>query len=247
MLKVKNLTKHFGGVKAVNDCSFSIEPNLITALVGPNGAGKTTLFNLVSGFYSQDEGLVFFKDKEITKMPIWQRARLGISRTFQLSRLFKNLSIEENLLLALREDDDEFFKMFAQGTKLDAEEKKKIHEIMDFVGLDKDPQTIVTELSYGQQKLFDLSRALLNPHTFLMLDEPVAGINPVLREQFKELLRELKQKGETILVIEHDMDFVRAVADHVVVMDQGVVIAQGAPEEVLSNEKVLEAYLGLSV
>lgn len=123
-------------------------------------------------------------------------------------------------------------------------EKKKIHEMMDFVGLDKDPEVPVTELSYGQQKLFDLARALLNPHAFLMLDEPVAGVNPILREQFKNLLKQLKEKGETILLIEHDMDFVRAVADHVIVMDQGQLLAQGLPDAVLKDEKVLEAYLG---
>lgn len=244
MLQISNLTKSFGGVKAVDALSFEVAKNSITALVGPNGAGKTTVFQLVSGLHKADAGTVVFEAQDLLLLPVWRRARLGISRTFQLSKLFRNLSIEDNLLLALREDDDQFWKMFWRGSRGDAHEKKKIHEMMDFVGLDKDPKTIVTDLSYGQQKLFDLCRALLNPHTFLMLDEPVAGVNPVLREQFKGLLLELKVRGETILLIEHDMDFVRAVADHCVVMDQGRLLAQGSVDAVLRDEKVLEAYLG---
>jgi len=247
MLKVSKLKKYFGGVKAVNGCSFEVEKGKITALVGPNGAGKTTVFNMVSGMIAMDEGSVVFNGHELNKLPAWKRARAGISRTFQLSRLFKNLSIKDNLLLALRNDDDQFWKMFLRGEKGDQEEERQVKEIMDFIGLDKDPETIVTDLSYGQQKLFDLSRALINPHTFLMLDEPVAGINPVLRERLKKILKDLKEKGETILLIEHDMDFVRAVADHVIVLDQGKVLAQGIAETVLSDEKVLEAYLGTAV
>ncbi len=244
MLQIANLTKSFGGVRAVVDLTFDVAKNSITTLVGPNGAGKTTVFQLVSGLHEADAGTVVFEGRDLSRLQPWRRARLGLSRTFQLSKLFKNLSIEDNLLLALREDDDQFWKMFWRGTAGDTQEKKRIHEMMDFVGLDKDPATIVTDLSYGQQKLFDLARALLNRHTFLMLDEPVAGVNPVLREQFKDLLRQLKAQGETILLIEHDMDFVRAVADHVVVMDQGKLLAQGTPEVVLKDEKVLEAYLG---
>lgn len=247
MLSINNLTKHFGGVKAVNGCSFEIDEGKITALIGPNGAGKTTVFNLVSGFHAADAGTVSFDGQDLTHLPIWQRSQRGISRTFQLSRLFRNLSIEDNLLIALRTDDDQFFKMFHRGIVGDAEEKKRIHEMMDFVGLDKDPRTIVTNLSYGQQKLFDLCRALLNPHKLLMLDEPVAGVNPVLREKLKNILRQLRMEGQTVLLIEHDMDFVRAVADWVIVMDQGTVLSQGRPETVLCEECVLEAYLGTPV
>ncbi len=244
MLSISNLTKHFGGVKAVDGCSFEIEQGLITALVGPNGAGKTTVFQLISGLHEADAGTVTFHEHDLLLLPAWQRARLGISRTFQLSRVFKNLSIEDNLLLALREGDDRLGAMFLRGDRVDQSEHDRVKESLAFVGLDKDPQTIVTDLSYGQQKLFDLARALLNPHSLLMLDEPVAGVNPVLREGFKTLLKGLKARGETILLIEHDMDFVRAVADHVIVMDQGTVLAQGAPEAVLCDARVLEAYLG---
>lgn len=244
MLTISHLTKSFGGVKAVDGLSFDVAKNSITALVGPNGAGKTTVFQLISGFHEAGAGAVTLDGQDLFSLAPWQRARLGISRTFQLSKLFRNLSIEDNLLLAVREDDDQLVKMFLRGATGDPLEKKRIHEMMDFVGLDKDPKTLVTDLSYGQQKLFDLARALLNRHTLLILDEPVAGVNPVLREKFKDLLRQLRAQGETILLIEHDMDFVRAVADHVIVMDQGRLLAQGLPDAILKDEKVLEAYLG---
>ncbi len=244
MLFVKNLTKYFGGVKAVEDCTFEIEKECITALVGPNGAGKTTVFNLVSGFFHPNHGSIFFHEQEITHLPIWKRSRLGISRTFQQSRIFQNLTVEDNLLIALREQDDEFFKMFIRSVKSDSKEKQRILEMMDFVGMKKDPRTIVTNLSYGEQKLFDLCRALLNPHTLLMLDEPVAGVNHVLRDQLKRIFQQLNQQGETVFIIEHDMDFVRSVAQQVIVMDQGSVLAQGRPQMVLSDPRVLDAYLG---
>lgn len=244
MLSISKLTKFFAGIKAVDGCSFDVQAKTITALIGPNGAGKTTVFNLVSGMMEPDGGRIIFDGHDITEWTAWRRSRLGLSRTFQLSRLFRNLSIEDNLLLALRQDDDRFFPMLWRGAAERKNEREAVRSMMKFIGLDKDPQTPVTALSYGQTKLFDVCRALLNPHTFLMLDEPVAGINPVLREQFKKILRDLKEKGETVLLIEHDMDFMRSVADHVIVMDQGRLLTQGSTDVVLQDEKVLEAYLG---
>lgn len=244
LLRVSQLSKTFGGVCAVSNCSFEVDKGKITALIGPNGAGKTTVFNVVSGVYPSDEGQIFFKETEITHMETWRRARAGISRTFQLSRLFKNLSIQDNLLVALRNDDDKFWRQFLRGARIETSEREQIQTIMRTVGLEKDPETIVTDLSYGQTKLFDLCRALLNEHCLLMLDEPVAGVNPVLRTKLKTLLKTLKAQGETILLIEHDMDFVRSVADVVYVMEQGMILTHGAPERVLNDERVLEAYLG---
>ncbi|MDP2933448.1 MAG: ABC transporter ATP-binding protein [bacterium] len=243
MLEIKKLSKSFGGVEAVRDCSFGVPEGKITALIGPNGAGKTTVFNLVSGILSADRGQVIFQHNDITNLPAWRRSRAGLSRTFQLARLFKNLTVEENLMLAARYDDDGFLRMFFRPPD-DSALRAGVREMMKFVGLDKAPETPATELSYGQQKLFDLCRALLNPHTFLMLDEPVAGINLVLREKFKDLVKDLQKRGETVLLIEHDMDFVRAVADYVIVLDQGEVLAEGEPAKVLKDKKVLEAYLG---
>ncbi len=199
---------------------------------------------MISGMLDVDQGTILFDGRDLTREPAWKRARAGISRTFQLSRLFRNLSVADNLLLALRTDDDQFWRMLWKGQIINEEEMRRMKQMMEFVGLEKDPGTIVTDLSYGQQKLFDLARALLNPHLLLMLDEPVAGVNPVLREKLKKILTDLKKEGETVLLIEHDMDFVRAVADHVIVLDQGSVLAQGQSKDVLSDERVLEAYLG---
>mgnify|MGYP001614207418 CR=1 FL=1 len=243
VLEVKKISKSFGGVKAVNNCSFEIEERKITALIGPNGAGKTTLFNIINGFIEPEAGIITFQNLNITTLPAWRRSRLGMSRTFQLSRLFKNLSIRENLLLAGREGDDLFFRNLRRWREA-GDLDQKIREASQFVGLKKDLNAGVTDISYGEQKLFDLTRALVNPHTLLLLDEVVAGVNPVIREQLKELMRKLKAKGETILLIEHDMDFVRSVADYVIVMDQGSVLTEGEPEKVLKEKKVLEAYLG---
>jgi ABC-type branched-subunit amino acid transport system ATPase component len=242
-LQVENLSKSFGGIHAVKNCTIAIAEGKITALIGPNGAGKTTLFNLVNGFQVPDAGKIVFRGHEVTSRPVWERSRLGMSRTFQLSRLFKNLSIRENLILAMRTDDDELAKIFAKR-EAESEEQRAIEEMLRFVGLKKHPDTIVTDLSYGEQKLFDLARALLNPHTVLLLDEPVAGVNPVLREKLKEILKHLREKGETILLIEHDIDFVRSVADWVIVMEQGGVLCGGEPEKMLKDKRVLEAYLG---
>ena len=243
ILKIEEISKFFGGVKAVHNCSFGVPAGQITALIGPNGAGKTTLFNIVNGFISHDKGRVVFGGADVSRRSTWERSRAGMSRTFQTSRLFRNLSIRANLQLAIRQDDDQFWKMFWVGNR-GVEFEADILKMLRFVGLDKDLDTVVTDLSYGQQKLFDLARALLNPHTILLLDEPVAGVNPIIRERLKDILLELRRKDETILLIEHDMDFVRGVADTIIVMDQGGVLTEGEPAVVLKDPRVLEAYLG---
>jgi len=243
MIQIQNIAKYFGGVRAVKDCSFKLESQKITALIGPNGAGKTTLFNIINGFIIADKGSVYFKGENITKFPAWKRSRIGISRTFQHSRIFKNLSIKDNLKLAARSDDYLFWRNLIRNPK-NISYDAKIYEVIEFIGLKKDLNVLLTEVSYGEQKLFDLARALINPHSILLLDEPVAGVNPVLREKLKGLMFKLKQKGETVLLIEHDIDFVRSVADLVIVLDQGKVLKEGEPEEVLKDKEVLEAYLG---
>ncbi|MBI4133752.1 ABC transporter ATP-binding protein [Candidatus Uhrbacteria bacterium] len=243
ILELHHVSKSFGGVRAVDNCSFEVIAGKITALIGPNGAGKTTVFNLVSGFFEPDRGRILFEGKDVTRLPAWRRSRAGLSRTFQLSRLFRNLSVRENLMLAARYDDDQFWRMVTRPPEERGHETR-IRETMRFVGLRKDLDAIVTDLSYGEQKLFDLTRALVNPHTLLILDEPVAGVNPVIRTQLRDLMRAMRGRGETILLIEHDMDFVRSVADHVIVLDQGSVLAEGEPEKILKDRRVLEAYLG---
>lgn len=244
-LSLRNISKSFGGVHAVKNCTFVIEEKKITALIGPNGAGKTTLFNVVNGFIPADGGIVRLHERDVTRMDVWERSRAGISRTFQSGRVFKNLSVKENLLLSLRSDDDLFWRSFLHPDDGEhAEIEEKISEAAQFTGFKKDLDARATDLSYGEQKLFDLTRAILNPHMLLLLDEPVAGVNPVIRGQLQSVLHYLKQNGETVLLIEHDIDFVRSVADWVIVMDQGSVIKQGLPEHIVRDTHVLEIYLG---
>jgi len=244
MLKIKNLKKYFGGVKAVDGCDFEVKPQTITALIGPNGAGKSTVFNLVSGILKADAGQIIFDNKDITNLSPETVSNLGISRLFQQTRLFNNLAVKENLLLALDNEDTKFWKNLFGHNKITKQKKEKIKKMLELVKMEEYQNKLARDLSYGQKRLIELCRAILNPHKFLMLDEPVAGVTPKLREKITEIFLELKGQGETILLIEHDMNFTLKIADEVVVMHEGKVIVQGKPEEIKNNPKVLEAYLG---
>ena len=226
MLSIKSVAKNFGGVKAVNKCSFDIEENKITALIGPNGTGKTTLFNIISGLIGIDKGTIKLQNENITNLQPHKIANLGISRTFQLTKVFRNMSIKDNMLLAKHTSEEE------------------IKKILDSVYLHKPLDTFASELSYGQQRLLEIARALLMPHSLLMLDEPTAGVNPKIRQELKLILKNLKKEGKTVLLIEHDMDFVMSVSDTIVVLNQGRVLKIGKPKQVVKDKKVLEAYLG---
>ncbi len=226
MISVQKLDKHFGGVYAVHNCTFTVKENTITSIIGPNGAGKTTLFNLVCGISKPDGGRILLKGKDITGLPTHRIARLGISRTFQQARLFKNMTVKDNLLLAKPSTDAE------------------VKEILKKVRFPLDMNTKASELSYGQTRLVEIARALLKPHKLLMLDEPTAGVNPKVRQELKEILRNLKKEGSTIVLIEHDMEFVMSISDDVVVMTEGSVLTRGTPKQVQADKRVLEAYLG---
>ena len=226
MLSLKNISKSFGGVKAVNRCTFECKENKITSLIGPNGAGKTTVFNIISGLTSPDAGAIKLKNKNIAGLPAHRIAKSGISRTFQLTKVFRNLSVRDNMLIAKKISDDE------------------IQKILKSVYFDKPLDTLARELSYGQQRLLEIARALLMPHSLLMLDEPTAGVNPHIRQELKAILRKLRNEGKTILLIEHDMEFVMDISDNVIVLAEGKVLREGKPKEIMKDKKVLEAYLG---
>lgn len=226
MIRVDELSKQFGGVYAVRNCSFQIKEGTITSIIGPNGAGKTTAFNVICGLQVQDEGKVFLDGKDVSRLPAHQRARRGISRTFQQARLFKNLSVRDNLLLARQARDDELDALL-----------KKVHFPLSM-------ETMASDLSYGQTRLVEIARALLKPHKLLMLDEPTAGVNPKVRRELRDILLKLKEEGNTILLIEHDMEFVMSMSDEVIVMAEGTVLTRGTPKQVQSDKRVLEAYLG---
>lgn len=243
MLEIKSLKKHFGGIKAVDNCSFRIRPNTITALIGPNGSGKTTVFNLISGVIVADSGNILFENTEITRKRIEDRANLGISRLFQQSRLFGNLTVKENLIIALNNENTKFWKNMI-GYEISKEDLEKIKKIAELTNITHFENKLAKDLSFGQKRLTEIARALIKPHKFLMLDEPVAGVNPKLRKEIAELLLKLKKQGETILLIEHDMSFTLSISDQVIVMDEGKVIAEDTPKKIKDNKKVLEAYLG---
>jgi len=243
MLKIKKLTKYFGGVKAVNNCSFEIEKGKITALIGPNGSGKSTVFNCISGIVKLDDGEIIFKDKKINGLSIDTISNLGISRVFQTSSLFKNLTVQENLLLAIDSEDQKFWKNLFGLNKTDIKKEKLVDEILKKMEITSIKNKPASSLSFGQKRLVELARTILNPHELLILDEPVAGVNPKIRKFIEKILLEMKSKGTTILLIEHDMTFTLSIADDIIVLDTGKVIATGTPAEIRGNEKVLEAYL----
>ncbi|MDP3766342.1 MAG: ABC transporter ATP-binding protein [Nanoarchaeota archaeon] len=226
MLSVKNLSKNFGGVKAVDKCTFKIKGGTITSLIGPNGAGKTTVFNIISGLTKPDYGTIRLLSKDITNLPPYKIAQSGISRTFQITKVFRNMSIKDNLLIAKNTNETE------------------MKQVLESVYLNKQLDTIASELSYGQQRLLEIARALLMPHSLLMLDEPTAGVNPKIRQEFKSILNKLRKEGKTILLIEHDMSFVMDISDFVIVLNEGKVLKIGKPRDIVKDKKVLEAYLG---
>jgi len=244
MLKTRNLKKYFGGLKAVDNCSFEIKKNTITVLIGPNGSGKTTVFNLISGILKVDDGKTIFNGTDITNLSPERVSNLGISRLFQQTRIFNNLTVKENLLLALDNRDTMFWGNLFGLNKTTKKKIKKVEDTLKSIEMDKFENKLAKELSYGQKRLVELARAILKPHKLLMLDEPVGGVNPKLREEIAKTLLGLKKQKATILLIEHDMNFALGVADNVIVMDKGKVIAGGKPDQIKNNPKVLEVYLG---
>ncbi len=241
MIKIRNISKNFGGIKALNKCGFEIKKRKINALIGPNGSGKTTLFNLICGLMKRNEGEIFLDKEQISVLKDFEISQRGISRTFQDVRLFKNLTIKDHLEIALMQEDEKLIKSFFwKGENYD----EKIKETLGLVGLEKSVNTLASNLSYGQRKLLDLAIAIIKPHSVLLLDEPVTGINPELRGKIKNILKKLNKNGETILIIEHDMNFILDLADYVFVLNEGKVIAKGKPKQIQNNKKVLEAYLG---
>tara|TARA_A100001037_G_C15151379_1_gene639488 strand:+ start:7020 stop:7781 length:762 start_codon:yes stop_codon:yes gene_type:complete len=244
ILEIKGLMKKFGGVNAVNNCSFDIEEGQITALLGPNGSGKTSIFNIISGLVNLDSGKVFFNSDNITNRKPEDISKLGISRLFQKSRLFENLTVEDNLLISLHSTDTQFFKNLFLPNKILLEEEEKIDKILTLLKIEDLKEKFASDLSYGQQRLVEITRTFLNPHSLVLLDEPVAGVNPKVRNRFAKFLLEMKNQKDTILLIEHDMKFTFSIADRVIVLHEGRVIADGLPAEIKENELVQKVYLG---
>jgi branched-chain amino acid transport system ATP-binding protein len=248
ILTVSGLGKSFGGLAAVNGVDLSIRRGSITALIGPNGAGKTTLFDLITGFARPDRGTVRFAGTPIESLPAHRIAKLGLVRTFQLTRVFSAMTVLDNMMLAARDQPGEALStviLVRRSKQHERGVRERARELLRHFKLDAKADDYAASLSGGQRKLLEFARALMTEPKLLLLDEPMAGVNKVLGRELLDHVEALRASADiTFLFVEHDMDVVMTRADHVIVMAEGRVISEGTPEAVRSDQRVIDAYLG---
>ena len=248
LLKVNNISKRFGGLQAVKDVSFTVQPGMIKAVIGPNGAGKTTLFNLVSGFLPPDTGTIIFRESGIQGKEPHAIAGLGLSRTFQHIRLFSHMTALENVMVGRHVKGRAGFiagMLGLPGTlREDHEVRERALEIMDLLGIGPFAETDATSLSYGQQRIVELARALASEPAMLLLDEPAAGLNMRETADMAKLIMKIRDRGVTVLIVEHDMSLVMNISDEIVVLSYGEKIADDVPLAVQKSPHVIQVYLG---
>lgn len=248
ILVLHNLCKHFGELRAVDDVSFSVAQGTITGLIGPNGAGKTTLFNTVAGVHKPDAGSIVLGGKRIDRQKPHQVFRAGLARTFQIPRPFPEMSVLENLMLVpLQQCGERFWNNWLRPGRVAQEERaqrSKAQDIIEFTNLKRVMHDAAGTLSGGQLKLLELARVLMSEPELILLDEPAAGVNPVLLQTLVEKIQTLNQRGYSFLIIEHNMDLVMSICDPIIAMAQGKVIFQGSSDEAYHDAALLDAYLG---
>ncbi len=242
LIEVSDVSKAFGGVIANQEISLDVPEGRITGLIGPNGSGKTTLFNSIVGFHPIDSGSILFEGREISKLRVQQIARLGLLRTFQQTRIYSNMNCVDNMLISLSHRNESFGDMFATYPP---EVADRAESLLEFVGLYSKRRLISGDLSFGQQKLLEFAMALMNEPKVLLLDEPTAGINPTLINGLIDRLKRANQElGVTLFVIEHNMPVIMGLAEHIYCLANGQLLAQGPPEEIQNDQRVIDAYLG---
>ena len=252
-LRVQNLHKTFGGITAVDGASFEVEEGSLTGLIGPNGAGKSTTFNCITGVHQPDSGTVLFNGEEITGMKPHGIAQEGLVRTFQIARELQEMTVLENLMLAPQgQQGERLTQAVMPGLRGDVKQdeaaiREEVWEMLGFFEIDHLAEEYAGNLSGGQRKLLEMARALMTDPEVLLLDEPFAGVNPTLEEKLLDRIHELTDQGYTFLLVEHDMDLIMQNCEHIIVMHQGGVLAEGTAEDITGNEKVVEAYLGEDV
>jgi branched-chain amino acid transport system ATP-binding protein len=249
ILTLEDVTIRFGGLTAVSKVSLTIESGEILALIGPNGAGKSTIFNLITGLYKASEGRIYFEDRDITSKKTYHIAGLGIARTFQTIHLFNELSVLDNVLIGAHTRG----KMDLGGALLGLtpwvrREEKQLKDwavqCLEMVNLADKQEEMAKNLSYGEQRRLEIARALALKPTLLLLDEPAAGMNPNEKKDLMQLIKSIRNLGNTIFLVEHDMKFVMGISDRIVVLDYGSKIAEGPPDQIRKDNRVIEAYLG---
>jgi ABC-type branched-subunit amino acid transport system ATPase component len=251
LLKANHVSKAFGGVRALNDCTIDVDEGTIAGLIGPNGSGKTTLFNVITGYERVDSGDVFLGSTKITNVPAQRAFALGIGRTFQLTRIFPRLTVMENMLVAAHHHargrghtrPRTRNPLARAGASTD---RRHAMDLLEFTGIAGYATALAGTLSYGQRKLLELSYVLVAQPAIVLLDEPAGGVNPSLINHISDRIQELNRQGTTFLIVEHNMEFVMGLCHAVTVLDYGTVIATGPPEIIKHDPRVLDAYLGMA-